>query len=214
MARKTISKRTTALLTVAFVVGICGMTAVSGAISVAPASDAVSPDVVQPSGDAAVTDGRASASEGSASADSKATPVTSCTVITSPGNYTLASDLSGDGEACLVVDSDGVTVDGDNHSVVQSDSDAVAVSVTGVNVTVRDVRVTGAVEYSSGEGSRSRTTASGGSLFINAQREPTENGVAVRKTVRVSDGGRPAAGLLTRDGELPFMCGFQRKFGR
>ena len=121
--------------------------------------------------------------------------VGSCTTITEPGHYVLANDIERDGgeEPCLVIDSDGVTLDGRNHSVVRRDASTPAVRITGVNVTVRDVVVTGGVAYSTGEGSTSRVSASGGELFVDARRKTVGGGTVVEKTVRVSDvpGGSP-----------------------
>ena len=240
MARENISKRVTLVLVVALVLTVAGVATAGGTFTGdgAPTDAATAGDSARV--DAAVGENATGSTADSEGAANSPTTITSCTVIRSPGTYALTDDLSGDGEACLVVRSDGVTVDGRNHSVVQSDPDAAAVSVTGVNVTVRNVRVTGAVEYSSGEGSRSRTTASGGTLLLDAQRSVTENGVAVEKSVEVSDGDAsagggvasqrsetptagtadagvthdPDEGLLTEDGSLPPICGFEQQSER
>lgn len=112
------------------------------------------------------------------------TKISSCTEITEPGSYVLTKDLESDGEPCLVIDSDGVSLDGQNHSVVQNDDSSPVVGIRGTDIGVRDVFVTGGVEYRSGSGSVSRTTGSGGELFVDAERE--NGGTSV--TVRVSDG--------------------------
>ena len=116
------------------------------------------------------------------------TKIDSCTKITEPGRYVLTSDVKGTNEPCLVVDADGVILDGKNHSVTQTDASSTAVRIKSSNVTVRNVSVTGGVEYRSGEGSVSRVSSSGGKLFVDAHRKRTSGGTSVQQTVRVSGG--------------------------
>ncbi|MFC7044093.1 NosD domain-containing protein [Halobacteriaceae archaeon GCM10025711] len=81
------------------------------------------------------------------------TAVDSCTVIDEPGRYELASNLTSDqdsgGEACLVVASSDVTLDGNGHTIDATDDDqtggvvVVGRAETLTNVTVTDLRVTG-----------------------------------------------------------------------
>lgn len=124
---------------------------------------------------------------GGASADSP-TRISSCTKITEPGQYVLTNDLKkGAGTPCLVINSDDVTLDGRNHSVTQPKASSVAVRITGVDVTVRNLFVTGGVEYNTGEGSTSQLSASGGELFVDAHRETIDGTTIVNKTVRVTD---------------------------
>ena len=127
------------------------------------------------------------ASDGNSNTASS-TQIGSCTTITDPGRYTLTSDVEGEGSPCLVIDSDGVTLDGANHSVVRRNASSLAVRITGVNVTVRNVYVAGGVEYNTGDGAISRVSASGGELFVDARRVITGDRTAVERTVRVSDG--------------------------
>lgn len=79
--------------------------------------------------------------------------VSECTVIDEPGEYRLGRDLGrGDGEEgepCIHITADDVTLDGQGHTISAGEHN-VKVVVTGDDVTVRDVRFRGdnhAMEY-------------------------------------------------------------------
>lgn len=73
-------------------------------------------------------------------------PVPECMEIDTSGRYRLADDVVAEGEvACVRVTADDVTLDGGGRTVDGGGSAAYAVRVrNATNVTVRDVRVTGA----------------------------------------------------------------------
>ncbi len=75
---------------------------------------------------------------------SSGTPVTACTTITSPGLYTLTSDLSSSGD-CIVVDgTSGVLIEGGGH-LVTAGGNAVSIRGSANGVVVRHLVTEGGV---------------------------------------------------------------------
>jgi len=76
------------------------------------------------------------------------TPITECTVIDQPGQYHLASNVSGNG-TCLSITASDVTLDGQGHAVSDDapNYEGVGIAVNGTdrlsNVTITDVVVEG-----------------------------------------------------------------------
>lgn len=83
----------------------------------------------------------------SATATAPPTQVGSCTTIDEPGRYVLTGDITNSsGGRCLHVRASDVVLDGQGHTVNTGGAAAISVNASGplANVTVRDVRVTGA----------------------------------------------------------------------
>lgn len=76
------------------------------------------------------------------------TPITECTVIDQPGQYHLASNVSGNG-TCLAITASDVTLDGQGHAVSDADRnhEGIGIEVNGTgrlsNVTITDIVLDG-----------------------------------------------------------------------
>lgn len=91
--------------------------------------------------------------------DGHPTHLDSCSEITESGRYVLTDDIESRSESCIRIEADNVILDGGNHVVDGHEfrENTTGVSVTGRNVTVRDLTAlnwTFGVKY---EGARSGT---------------------------------------------------------
>ena len=70
---------------------------------------------------------------GAAAATPQPTAISSCTTLSSPGQYVLTADVrNGGASACLVIRASGVTLDGNGHTVDGvDDRQSVGVLVSG-----------------------------------------------------------------------------------
>ncbi|WP_458205140.1 NosD domain-containing protein [Haladaptatus sp. NG-SE-30] len=80
-------------------------------------------------------------SELPASTETDPTQLESCTSISEPGHYVLASDIESPAETCIRITADDVTFDGKGHTIDGGTfrENTTGIGVTGTNVTIQNV---------------------------------------------------------------------------
>ena len=129
------------------------------------------------------------------------TQVDSCTTINESGTYVLSGDITnGTSARCLEIQANDVVLDGQGHTVAAGEVAAVAVNASGplANVTVQDVRVTGA-----DEGIEVDNTVDARILDVFAEGNRVGVGLHETRTAQVQDitaTRNELAGVQVRDG--------------